>query len=175
MTPANCSIDARRPYPPNTPGTPEGATFVDLTFDCDTTTHAVGDYEVRVVATGTPPGGPTVASVTPNGTTIRLNLSGPIAPGAWTCFKYAPANLEKCIGFLPADTNGGGTSAPADILDIVDHLNNVRPVPLTMSQCDIDRSGICAPADLLAEIDLLNGTNGFIVWNGKNLPACPSP
>ncbi len=172
--PANCAIDARRTHNPAIPSVPEGGNFIDLTFDCDTANQTLADYSVTVIATGTPPAAPTVSAVTPTGPTIKLNLNGPIPPGAWTCFTYTPANLTKCLGFLPGDANGGRAAVPSDILDIVDSLNGVRVPPLTLAQCDIDRSGICAPADLITEIDLLNGSNTFVVWNGKLLPVCPS-
>ncbi len=173
--PTNCAIDARRPYPPNTPGTPQGWNYIDLTFDCDTTGQTIADYAVSVAANGTPPAVPAISSVIPTGTTIRLNLNSPIPPGAWTCFTYTPANLKKCIGFLPADANGDRTSSPADILVLVDNLNGIRVPPLPLAQCDIDRSAICGAPDLLTEIDLLNGANNFGIWNAKNLPVCPSP
>jgi hypothetical protein len=78
------------------------------------------------------------------------------------------------LGSLPADANSDRTSAPVDILDIIDNLNGVLVPPLADHQCDIDRSALCAPADILSEIDLLNGASGFLVWNGKTLPVCPS-
>lgn len=174
-SPANCSIDARRPYPPNIPGSPEGANFIDLTFNCDTSGHTAGNYSVTVQANGTPPPFPQISSVVPNGQTVRLNLSSRIPAGAWTCFTYTPSSLMKCIGFLPGDVDNNRTTAPVDILKLIDNLNGIVVPALTADRCDMDRSGACLPADIITLIDMLNGTNGFIVWNGKTLPTCPSP
>jgi len=64
-------------------------------------------------------------------------------------------------------------NSTADILRLIDNLNGIRVPPLTIWQCDIDRSGVCLPADIITEIDLLNGTNSFIVWNGTSRPVGP--
>lgn len=172
--PTNCAIDARRPNNPATPGIPEGWNSIQLTFDCDTANQVAGDYQVSVVATGTPPAGPTVSSVVSNGATATLNLSGPIPPGAWTCFTHIPSGIQRCFGFLPADVNGGRTSAPTDILTLVDNLNGILVPALSPHQCDLDRSGVCLPPDILTEVDMLNGTNSFANWNGRSIPVCPS-
>jgi hypothetical protein len=171
-SPANCAIDARQPFSPGNPGTPQGWNAITLTFDCaDTSAIAVGDFSVSTVPSGSTP---TVATVAPNGSSLTVNLSGPIAPGVWTCITHTSSGKQVCLGFLPADANSNRTSTPADILDVIDNLNGVRVPPLQPHQCDLDRNNACVPADILTEIDLLNGASGFTAWNGQALPVCPS-
>jgi hypothetical protein len=170
--PADCAIDARQPFSPGDPGTPQGWNAITFTFDCsDTSGLAMSDFSVTTTPSGT---APTVTGVTSSGSSLTVNLSGPIPPGVWTCIEYVPSGAKRCLGFLPADANSDGTAAPVDILDIIDNLNGVRVPALLLHQCDLDRSVLCAPADILSEIDLLNGASGFAVWNGKSLPFCPS-
>jgi hypothetical protein len=80
-----------------------------------------------------------------------------------------------CVGWLPADANGDGTSSPVDILAIIDNLNSRLEPPLEIWQCDINRSSLCEPSDILRLIDLLNGAGVYDSWNGQSLPACPTP
>ena len=75
------------------------------------------------------------------------------------------------IGFLPGDVNGDGTSGPVDILDLIDSLNGV--VPLPPERTDINRSGVATPVDILRLIDLLNGANSTRPWLGVSLPERP--
>lgn len=172
VTPPNCAIDARQPFPSGNPGTPQGWNTLTFTLNCaDTSSLTAGDFAVTVTPTGT---APTVSSVTPNGSSITVNLSGPILPGSWTCVELVPAQQKRCLGFLPADVNSNRASAPGDILDLIDNLNGVRVPALLLHQCDLDRSNQCAPVDILSEIDMLNGASGFAVWNGRTLPVCPS-
>ena len=170
--PPNCAIDARQPYPPNTPGSPQGWNSVALTFGlgCSVSGVTPGDFTVSCNPAGQPC--PTITGVTPVGQTVTVQLSGVIPAGKWTCITHTASGERVCIGSLPADVNSDRTAAPVDILDLIDCLNGVRTCQ--MWQCDIDRSNLCAPADILSEIDLLNCASGFLCWNGRNLPVCPS-
>ncbi len=170
--PPNCAIDARQPYPPSTPGSPQGWNAITLTIDCDDTSSlSVGDFAVTTTPAGNTPG---IASLAPNGASLMVQFADPIPPGSWTCVEFVPSGAKRCLGFLPGDVNSDRTTAPVDILELIDHLNGVRVPPLGLSQADIDRSNLIAPADILSEIDLLNGASGFLPWNGKNIPVCPS-
>jgi len=104
-----------------------------------------------------------------------VDLDGPVPldDGAWMTIKHVPTGSKTCVGNLPTDVNGDHSSAPADILDLIDGLNGVRIPGLGFWQCDIDRSGVCAPADILSVIDLLNGAGEFRAWLGRSLPECP--
>jgi len=123
---------------------------------------------------------PSVANISTNQpagfqTQIYLDLSRPLIAGERIRITHKPSNTGVCLGFLPGDVNGDGTTAPADQLDLIDALNGVKKLPIYST--DIDRSGVAAPADILALTDLLNGVGvgaGGTVWNGKKLPACPS-
>ncbi|MDO8629882.1 MAG: hypothetical protein Q7R41_05265 [Phycisphaerales bacterium] len=113
-------------------------------------------------------------------TTFDILFEDPINPGAWSTLSLAVerpdgliADAHVTIGFLPGDVNGDGTSAPVDILDLIDDLNHVRVPALNEWQCDIDRSALCAPPDILRLIDLLNGANTSRPWNGATLPPRP--
>lgn len=173
--PANCSVDARRPHAPNVPGTPQGYNSIALTFDagCNLAGAAPGDFSVACNPAGAPC--PTVSNVNTVDQTVTVTLSSVIPAGKWTCITHTASGDQACVGSLPGDASGNLTTAPADILDIIDNLNGVRVPALTLDHCDMDRSGQCLPADIIAEIDMLNGANGFIVWNAKSLAACPSP
>ncbi len=100
------------------------------------------------------------------GFSFRRNNVFAHVPGERIRITHKPSNSSVCLGFLPGDVNGDGTTSPADQLDLIDALNGVKTLPIYST--DIDRSGVFAPADLLTFIDLLNGG-----WNGKTLPACP--
>jgi hypothetical protein len=176
-TPIHCTIDARRPFPPNTPATRQGFNSMTLVFQNarGTGEDAAADFQVTQVPSTTPPVPPTISSVTAvNATTITLNFSAPVQPNKWTCVRHIASATRRCIGYLPADADSNRTAGPVDILAIIDNLNGIRQPPLLIHQCDIDRSNVCAAADIIAEIDLLNGTNGYPVQNGKTLEVCPS-
>ena len=171
--PTNCAIDARQPHEPGNPGALQGWNSVAMTFDagCNVAGAVPDDFTVSVTPAGT---APTVTGVNTVDQTVTVTLSSVIPAQKWTCITHTATGKQVCVSSLPADANGDRTAAPVDILDIIDNLNGVRVPALLLYQCDMDRSNLCAPADILTEIDLLNGASGFIVWNGKTLPACPS-
>ena len=100
-------------------------------------------------------------------TKFQLSLSRPLSGGERVTIIHNTSKSKACLGFLPGDVNGDGTTSPADQLDLIDALNGVKKLPIYST--DIDRSGVTAPADLLAFTDLFNAG-----WNGKSLPPCPS-
>lgn len=173
--PANCSVDARRPHAPNAPGTLQGYNSIAVTFNnsCNMAGVNTGSFSVSCNPAGAPC--PTISNANTIDHTTTVTLSSVIPAGKWTCITHTASGDQACIGSLPGDASGNLTTAPADILDIIDNLNGVRIPALALDHCDMDRSGVCLPADIIAEIDMLNGANGFIVWNAKSLAACPSP
>ena len=173
VNPTNCAIDARQPFPPNTPGTPQGWNSVEMTFNagCVASNLTPGDFTVTCTSAPCP----TISGVAGVGSTATVTLSSVIPVGKWTCVKHTVSGAQTCLGNLPGDANGDRTAAPGDILEIIDNLNLTRVPPLLPYQCDLDRSAVCAPADILTEIDLLNGANGWPVQNGQTLLVCPSP
>lgn len=177
-------IDARQDF--STSGlTRRGFDRVRLAFATafkDPTSHgqlALGNFTLGD-SNGTAPEIVGVVPVVDKPTTFDIVFSDPITPGVWTTLT---ANVERPdglvvsdrvrVGFLPGDVNGDGTSAPVDILDLIDDLNHVRVPALNEWQCDIDRSALCAPPDILREIDLLNGAHTSRPWNGVRLPPRP--
>ncbi len=99
------------------------------------------------------------------GGTYTITLARPIAHGEMTTITYdttaggGSTIVTGTFHYLPADANADGTSAPADVLAVIDSLNGVTPLPA--SQVDMDRDGTPAPADILRVIDLLNGAGVF--------------
>lgn len=171
--PANCSVDARRPYPPNQPGSGENINTITLTLANGCSAASPGDYTVACVPAGAPC--PTVSNVNTVAQSSTVTLSTRIPPGKWTCVTHNASGDKVCVGSLPGDTSGNLTTAPTDILDLIDHLNGIRVPPLALDHCDLDRSAACAPADIIQLIDMLNGVNGYISWNNQSIAACPSP
>lgn len=171
--PPNCTIDARRPHAPGNPAALQGWSEVTLTFDsaCAAAGAGPGDFSVAVV----PPGpAPTVSNVNVVGAAAVVTLNSVIPAGSWTCITHTPSGKKICLGSLPGDADGNRATVPSDILKLIDHLNAVAVPPLALDHCDMDRSSLCTPADILSLIDMLNGS-GFVTWNGRGLPDCPSP
>ena len=179
--PLNCALDARQPSKPD--GTARrGWNSIEFTFEdteenpCLDTSHlTTDDFSVREIPSGPLP--LVVSSVTPNGNKITVTLSRRIALQKWTCVTYhlpdPPGDQERCFGHMPADVSNDGTSAPADILHVIDCLNGARSCE--DYQCDADRSLQCGPPDILRVIDLLNGAGQYDPWLNRSMPqACPS-
>lgn len=179
--PPNCALDARQPSKPD--GTARrGWNSIEFTFEntqenpCpDTSYMTTDDFSVRTIPEEPLP--LVVSSVTPNGNKITVTLSRRIALQTWTCVTYhgpdPPGDQERCFGHMPADVSNDGTSAPADILYVIDCLNGVRDCE--DYQCDVDRSELCGPPDILRVIDLLNGAGEYDPWLNESMPqACPT-
>ena len=168
-SPPNCEIDARQPSKPD--GTePAGWDSIDLTFTDASCLVGIapGDFLVSVHPPESPP---TITDAVVDGATVRLVFDRLISTAKWTC--VAHGGTTKCLGSLPADVSGDETSAPADILYVIDCLNGVRTCEIW--QCDVDRSTVCGPPDILRVIDLLNGAGEYQPWlNVSMLEGCPS-
>ena len=104
-----------------------------------------------------------IAGVVDNGGgSYTITLDRAITHGEVTTLTYTSdlaATTTGTFRYMPADVNDDGTSAPADILSLIDSLNGVTPRPA--EQTDADRDGTPAPADILRVIDLLNGAGEF--------------
>ncbi len=179
--PPNCALDARQLTKPD--GTArKGWSSIEFTFEnteanpCRDTSYMTTDnFSVREYPSGPLP--PTISSVTPNGNKITATLNRRITLQKWTCVTYhgpdPPGDQEICFGHLPADVSNDETSAPADILWLIDCLNGVRTCE--DYQCDVDRSVMCGPPDILRVIDLLNGAEQYDQWLNESMPiACPT-
>ncbi|MFQ5461177.1 MAG: hypothetical protein ACE5E5_00970 [Phycisphaerae bacterium] len=167
-TPPNCATDARQPT--NLDGTVSfGWDSITIDLTCDTTANVQASDFAVTVDSGVPPN---IISGTTSGNSITLQLDGAIPVGQWTCFEYTPSAESVCLGYLPADVNGDHTSAPADILAVIDSLNGVTPLPVYAT--DADRSGVAGPEDILRVIDLLNGAASLPAFLDVSIGACPS-
>ena len=97
------------------------------------------------------------------GGNYTIHLGRPITQAELTTVEYlfAPPDpgMIGLFWYLPGDADADHTSAPADILAVIDSLNGITPLP--QERCDMDRDGTCAPADILRVIDLLNGAAQF--------------
>lgn len=146
--------------------------MIVITFDDDASCVTEDDFNVRLVPDDGVP--PTIGDVVVEGNTATLVLDSRIPPGHWTCFEYlrSQSPWELCLGRLPADVSGDLTSAPADILWLIDCLNGVRSCEYW--QCDVDCSELCEPPDILRVIDLLNAAGCYDPWLNFSLPPCPS-
>jgi len=170
--PPNGAIDARQPTDSGNPEIRYGWNAIDLTFSGNVDESITG--ELSIVEIGGDGTAPQIASIDYlDIRRIRVNLNEPIEPGAWTCVAHEPSGTRSCLGYLPGDVSGDGTSSPVDILKVIDGLNGVANPPLAAYQTDLDRSDQSNPADVLRLIDLLNGAGDFDPWNYANLPAMP--
>ncbi|UCC32539.1 MAG: hypothetical protein JSU86_09695, partial [Phycisphaerales bacterium] len=164
--PPNCAIDARQPSDPDGSNR-AGWDSIEITFaDCDTSNLGSEDFSVRGFPWCDP--APCMVHVIPNGNRATLLLSRHVTLGGWICVTYVVTGEEVCLAHLPGDVNNDGTSAPMDILYLIDCLNGLRLCEIW--QCDVDRSGMCGPPDILRVIDLLNGAAVYDEWRDRSLP-----
>ncbi|MDO8632366.1 MAG: S8 family serine peptidase, partial [Phycisphaerales bacterium] len=167
--PPDGAIDARQPLD-RTGAIAQGWSEVAITFPRNLGGVASADFAVTQTVAGA---APMVVDVQPiDVDRVRVVLDRPIEPLAWTTITHMPTATRIRLGSLPGDVNGDRTSAPVDILALIDSLNGVGPT-LSIWSTDIDRSALAAPADILQEIDLLNGAGPYAVYNGATLPPMP--
>ncbi len=166
--PSNCTIDARQPSNPD--GTnPDGWTSIDITFDGDASGLIDTDFAIEVPV-GSVAVVPTVSH--PSANTVTVEFGGIIPTGTWSCVIYNIDGTMICLGYLPADVTSDRTSAPSDILRVIDCING--DATCKIHQGDVDRSGVIGPPDILRLIDLLNGAGVFDPWLNVSIDPCPS-
>jgi hypothetical protein len=175
VNPPSGAVDARIPYPPNNAAALLGIKTITVQAPTGSDRVECWDLCETDVVAGSPNA---VQSVVDEGRgQFTITLVRPITAGAVTTLTHTGSGAMGSFISHPSNVDSNSAATPADILELIDHLNGVRVPPLNLWQCDIDRSNVCAPADILSEIDLLNGTNGFRVWNGTSKPAtaglCP--
>jgi len=165
--PPDGAIDARQPCRPD--GTnPAGWQSFDIVFNGETCLTTAADF--AVAQAGGVLAAPTVVALEHVGPqTVRVLLSDMIEPGAWTTVTHLSSGVVTRVGYLPGDVNSDETSAPADILRLVDALNGVGD-PRAIWSIDVDHSGVPTPADILRVIDLLNGAGVYQAWLNRSLP-----
>lgn len=166
--PPDGAIDAGQPIDRKSL-TPLGWSNIDIRFPRDPATVASGDFTIEQNVAGT---APSIVAIMPlENNWVRVVLSHPINPGAWTTLTHVSTGTRVRLGYLPGDVSGDSFTSPADILSLIDSLNGIflRPIWST----DVDRSGQALPADILTLIDLLNGVAPFTSYNGASLPDMP--
>ncbi len=170
-SPPDGAIDARQPSEPDG-SDPAGWQSVDLMFGGPLTDIAdVLNAEYSVTQEGGEGPPPAVASVTQvegEDRWVRITLDRTVSPGAWTTVTHVASGTSISLGYLPADVNADRTSAPADILRIIDVMNGVVDLPIWST--DVDRSGVAGPPDILRVVDLLNGAGTYDVYLNATLP-----
>jgi hypothetical protein len=179
-SPADGFLDARQPHDLNDAGLLQGVTEFEVTAPANDDDIACWELcetnNNPALHTGLPAND--IASVVNHGDgSYTIALVRPIAAGEVGTLSYTSYTGATAVTGVftshPADTDGDGTSAPADILAVIDSLNGV--VPLPDARGDVDRDGTQAPADILRVIDLLNGAAAFQPCNGVMIDptGCP--
>lgn len=183
--PPSGTVDARQPHPMNFPALRQGIGSPGVPGVLAEPIHvqlnpAVAGAEgcFSLCETVADPLGPNgINSVVYHGSgEYEITLNRAIAMGAVTTIEYTGDGSFVQYTSHPANANSDSAAAPGDIIHLIDHLNGARVPPLTIYQCDFDRSAICGPADIITLIDLLNGAGAFDVWNQTPLPtnsSCP--
>ncbi|UCC30512.1 MAG: S8 family serine peptidase [Phycisphaerales bacterium] len=170
-SPPDGEIDARQPSRPDG-SSPAGWQWVDLTFGGEVSQIAelaIEDFAVTQEGGGA--AAPPVVAVLPvegQERVVRVILGEKISVKAWTILTHIGSGTSVHLGYLPGDVNADGTSAPADILRVIDALNGVVELPIW--SVDVDRSGVAAPPDILRVIDLLNGAGTYEPFLNATLP-----
>jgi hypothetical protein len=179
-------VDARQPYPPDSPELLQGIDTITLTgglLDEEDPMPALECWTLcETGAEGLAPNG--IASVDAvldelGRGTWTVTLTRPITPGQVTTVTYTDHNGATTTGVFtahPGNVDGDSQSSPADIIRVIDYLNGVQTSPWGLYSEDIDHSGLPAPPDILRTIDLLNGAGSFGPWLNVARPAgtgCP--
>ncbi|MCH8241947.1 MAG: hypothetical protein IH897_04970 [Planctomycetes bacterium] len=170
--PPDGAIDARQPHALDDPLARFGWTEIVLTFACHISEPSPFDFVLT--ASDTERDAPEVENVVLlDGHTVRLELSEPIDPGAWTMVTHEPTGARLCLGYLPGDVTGDGITAVSDIAALIDSINRVEGLSRPPYAADIDRSGVVGPQDILRLIDLLNGAATLDPWITRTLAVSP--
>ena len=170
--PPNNAIDARQPSDPDGLN-PTGWTSMQIPLHNYPGALEPTDFIVSVHTLLDPPASaPAITAIDPSEGTIRIvQFDTFIPPAHWTKVTHVDSDISACLGYLPADVSGDGTSGPWDILQIIDCANGV--LPCAIYQGDGDRSEEIDNQDVRRVIELLEGADSFEVWNGISLPASP--
>ena len=170
--PPSGAIDARQPHALDDPLVRFGWTEIILTFECHIADPSPFDFVLSASDSGR--GAPEVENVVLlDGHSVRLELSRPLDPGAWTVVTHEPTGERVCFGYLPGDVSGDGLTAISDIAALIDSINRVEGLSRPSYAADIDRSGVIGPQDVLRLIDLLNGAATLDPWITRTLGVSP--
>ena len=169
--PPDGAIDARQPSDPDG-SSPAGWQWVDLTFGGGVSQIAeLAIEDFAIAQEGGVGAAPPVVAVLPvegQERVMRVILGRKVSVKAWTILTHVESGTSVHLGYLPGDVNADGTSAPADILRVIDALNGVVELPIW--SVDVDRSGVAGPPDILRVIDLLNGAGTYEPFLNAALP-----
>ncbi len=106
----------------------------------------------------------------------RIFLERPISAGHWTTIEYLGGSSYVSYASLPGDANQDGFTLSQDLGLLNAILNGGCQPSYSPYQWDMNHNGLCEPGtsgltDLNRAIDLFNGTDKFIPWSAKQLPA----
>jgi cysteine-rich repeat protein len=171
-SPPHGVIDARQPFPPNAPGSPEGISSITYTGPVGSEDPACWTF-CETAAAG---GANSITGIVDNGGgSFTINLARVITPNAVTTLTYTDgvgASQRGEFTSHPANVNGDSASSPADIIFLIDVLNGVSVPPWGLMSTDADQSNAAGPPDILRVIDMLNGAAGYPNQLNRALPVC---
>jgi hypothetical protein len=184
VTPAHCEIDARQPHAPDNDANVMGwdEWVIKFTDDCAPRSLLLAPADFTMTLNPFGSAVPPIERIVTNDFAheVKLQLADPIDPGKWTCLQLIdpddPLNVSGpwCLGYLPGDVDGGGTSQASDIDVLIAAVNGDLALP--DYSVDINRSIQRNAQDILRLIDLLNGAMLFDPgWMGESLPRCGLP
>jgi len=178
VDPASAVVDARQPFPPNTPGTVQGLKSFKVTGPAGITDSAALSNCWALCETAQAGAPNSIAGAVDNGDgSFTINLTRAITTNAVTTLAYTADDSTTTRGVFtshPANVNGDSASSPGDITFLIDILNGVRIAPHGLLSSDVDRSGAAGPPDILRVIDLLNAAAGYPNQLNRSQPVCGS-
>lgn len=182
IDPPNHVVDARQPHAVDDQGLLQG--IAELTVEAPAGAEDPCCWTVCETRCNTPLHPPyeqamqrsaIVAVVDHGDSAYSITLQRPITPGEITNITYTDGSGGETTGFFtshPGNVDGDGSTAPSDILRLIDYLNGVDTAPWGVYSEDIDHSGQWGPPDILRTIDLLNGAGAFHPWLNTPRPQC---
>ncbi len=167
--PPDGAVDARQPTEPDGTGH-YGWNRIEFVFYAEMPTLATSDFEVLVSGGETP----VIDGVEIDGRFVTVTLDRSITPGECTTVGLVDSDARVSLRYEPGKAASWSGSTTANLLGMIDHLNDQYFPPMEIWQCDINRSGACEPSDLLRLIDVLMGAESFERWVLVPTPQCPN-
>lgn len=123
--------------------------------------------------------GPAIEQISASNGITQLALTDALPPGSAATLSYTDgfAVLTTAAYFThPGNINADGIADAADVLSLVNMLNDIEGPPWGLYSQDIDHSGALTPLDLWEEINTLLGAEMPGTWLHSSAPplqSCP--